>query len=107
MNKALEKDSYFNEVMDNFLETIDQEIQREIDHDPLIKDPTFVWHKVKQFIGKLAKQRIRDLKKMQSEKYDLLLYFYDMAIAEYKNGIESQDIMLIINDLNKIYQDKI
>ena len=40
-------------------------------HDPL-KDPTFVWYKVKQFIGKVAKQKIRALKKLQSKKYDLL-----------------------------------
>ena len=63
------------------------------------KDPSFYWLKLKTAIKGIAKERERELKVLEREKYSILLGFYSSILIDIQRGGNCYD------ELDKVRKD--
>ena len=63
------------------------------------KDPSFYWLKLKTAIKGIAKERERELKVLEKEKYSILLGFYSSILSDIQRGDNCYD------ELDKVRKD--
>ena len=103
INRDLQNDLIFNDMMERVFE----QIKLEKDRSQGFFDPSFIWFKVKETIVDFAKYRTLDMRKRRKQVYMRIMDFYMMAKEDLANGIDcGSELKRIINDLNAFYREE-